>query len=291
MLDIKRILLPVNFQDTAPGVVHQAAALARHFHSQIVMLHVVTPLSYSAGMLEGNYVPASRGDLLAALLAQAEQCLDRSLKSELEGLSVKRILLQGDPASKIVQIARDENASLIAMPTHGYGAFRRFLLGSVTAKVLHDSACPVWTGAHLEEAQGREFAIRSVACAIDLSPHSRNTISWAARIAAEFSARLSLVHVVAGLQIYDVDGSSDAFPEWKGVLVNSASQQIGKLQQELGTKADVIIENGDVPKLLSQTAKKINADVLVIGRHSSGGHLGGTGYSILRDSHTPVLSV
>jgi nucleotide-binding universal stress UspA family protein len=137
----------VDFQDTASSVVHQAAALARHFHSQIVLLHVVTPLSYSAGMLDGNYVPVNREDLLAALL-QAEELLDRSLKSELEGLTVKRVLLQDDPASKIAQTARDENVSLIAMPTHRYGAFRRFLLGSVAAKVLHDSACPVWTGAH-----------------------------------------------------------------------------------------------------------------------------------------------
>ncbi len=38
------------------------------------------------------------------------------------------------------------------MPTHGYGPFRRFILGSVTAKVLHDADCPVWTGVHLEEA-------------------------------------------------------------------------------------------------------------------------------------------
>ena len=40
------------------------------------------------------------------------------------------------------------------MPTHGYGVFRRFLLGSVTSKVLHDLGCPVLTGAHLTEQGG-----------------------------------------------------------------------------------------------------------------------------------------
>ena len=50
------------------------------------------------------------------------------------------------------------------MSTLGEGAFYRFLLGSVTAKVLHESHCPVWTGAHLEEAQAREFSIRHVLC-------------------------------------------------------------------------------------------------------------------------------
>jgi nucleotide-binding universal stress UspA family protein len=290
MLDIAKILLPVDFQEAAPSVVHQAAALARRFHSQIVLLHVVTPLSYSAGTLDGNYVPVSREDLMAELIRQAENNLERSLQSELHGLAVKRILRKGDPAANIVQTARDENAGLIAMPTHGYGTFRRFLLGSVAAKVLHDSECPVWTGAHLEETQAREFAIGNVACAIDLSPHSRNTISGAARIAKEFSARLTLLHVIAGLHAYAA-GGSDAFPEWLEEIETSAAQQIAKLQQELGTKAEVIIASGDVPKLLSETTKKIGADLLVIGRRSGGGHLGGTGYSIIRDSHIPVLSL
>jgi nucleotide-binding universal stress UspA family protein len=45
-----------------------------------------------------------------------------------------------------------ENASLIILPTHGYGPFRRFLLGSATAKVLRDADCPVLIGAHMEHA-------------------------------------------------------------------------------------------------------------------------------------------
>jgi hypothetical protein len=56
------------------------------------------------------------------------------------------------------------------MSTHGYGAFYRFLLGSVTAKVLHEIQCPVWTGAHLEEAPAREFSIRRVLCSY--TPHT-----------------------------------------------------------------------------------------------------------------------
>ncbi len=52
MLNIKRILLPVDFPNTSLPVVHQAATLARHFRSEIVMLHVVTPESHAAGVPE-----------------------------------------------------------------------------------------------------------------------------------------------------------------------------------------------------------------------------------------------
>jgi len=286
---IGRILLPIDFQDLSKRVVHQAAVLARHFHSEIVMLHVVTPLTYSAGMLEGSYVPANLADLLKELLRQARGNLDEALKPELNGLAVKRVLVEGDPARTIVRTAHDEKVDLIAMPTHGYGAFRRFLLGSVASKVLHDSECPIWTGAHLEEEPAREFAIRNIVCAIDLGAHSPKTVQWAAQLAAEFGARLTLAHITPGAEVYGPDGF-DFGPAWKEGLVQSAAQQIAKLQQEIGTKAQVFIENGDVPKLLDQAAKQNEGDVLVIGRPPHG-RLRATGYGIIRESHIPVLSV
>jgi len=229
------------------------------------------------------------GDLLKELLRQAQKQLDQQLGPEFDGLSVRRVLLEGDPALTIVQTARDEKADLIVMPTHGYGAFRRFLLGSVTAKVLHDSECPVWTGAHLEEESAREFSIRNILCAVDLSHHSAKTLQWAVQMAAECGARLTLAHVTAGMETYG-PGPYQVDPSWTEALVNSASRQLAALQQEAGTKAEVFIGSGDVPKVLSQAAKQTNADVLIIGR-PSGGRLRATGYGIIRESQTPVLSV
>ncbi len=289
MWSVQKILLPVDFQDASKTVAHQAAMLARHFQSEIVMLHVVTPLSYSAGMIEGGYVPSNLGDLYNELLRTAQKSLDSLLGPELEGLSVKRVLIEGDPATTIVQTARDEKTGLIAMPTHGYGTFRRFLLGSVTAKVLHDSECPVWTGAHLEEEPKREFAIRNVLCGIDLDAHSRKTLEWAAQLASQFGARLTLAHITPQAEVYGPDGF-DFGPDWKQKLASSSTQSIAKLQRDASTKAEVIIESGDAAKVLDQVGRQIKADVLVIGRPSHG-RLRATGYGIIRESHVPVLSV
>ena len=290
-LKMDKILLPVDFQNPSIGVVHHAAALARHFHSQVVMLHAVTPMSYSAAVdLGGNYVPATREDLMAELLKRGQQDLDRALQPELKGLPVKRLLLRGEPADEIVRVARDEKVDLIVMPTHGYGVFRRFLLGSVTAKVLHDSACPVWTGAHVKQPAATGFAIRNILCAVDLSEHSHKTLSWAVRMAAEFGARVTLAHAVAGLEIYDAGGPA-ATAEFKAALFQLATRQLRDLQQDLGVQAEVVIESGDVPKVLHQAAEKAQADLLIIGRKTSGGHIGANGYAILRESPVPVLSV
>ena len=54
MLNIKKILLPVDFPLASLVVMHQAATLAHHFHSEIVMLHVVTAQSHAAGVPEDS---------------------------------------------------------------------------------------------------------------------------------------------------------------------------------------------------------------------------------------------
>jgi Universal stress protein family len=54
------------------------------------------------------------------------------------------------------------------MPTRGSGRFRAFVLGSVTAKVLNDAECPVWTDAHMEEHQREmDLGIHNIVCAAD----------------------------------------------------------------------------------------------------------------------------
>jgi len=291
MLSIQRILVPVVLADTSRHVVHQAAWLARRLRAEIILLHVVMPLSYPAGLLEGGHEITAR-DLHAHIVQRAQEDLDRALGPELEDIAVTRVLLRGDPAHEIVKMARDRNVDLIMMSTHGYGSFYRFLLGSVTAKVLHEIQCPVWTGAHLEEAPAREFSIRRVLCSVELNAHSRHTVSLAAEMATAVNATLTLAHITGSVEIYG-PGGSHVDPEWKEKLVGFAAEEIAKLQQEAGTKAEVIIDSGNVPDLLNRAAEQTEADVLVIGHIPGRSHLGdnGNGYGIIRASQIPVLSV
>jgi nucleotide-binding universal stress UspA family protein len=291
MLSIQKILVPVVFTETYRHVVHQAAWLARRFHAELILLHVVTPFSYPAGVLESGHEITAR-DLHAHIVQRAQKDLDQALPPELEGMAVTRVLLRGDPAREIVTTARDRNVDLIVMSTRGSGPFYRFLLGSVTAKVLHDSPCPVWTGAHLEEPPAREFSIRHVLCSVDLSGHSHHTVSLAAEMAAAVKATLTLVHITDSVEVYG-PGGPHVDAAFKEMIVGSAAKEIATLQQDVGTKADVIIESGNVPQLLNRAAEHLKADVLIIGHKPLRGHLGdnGNGYGIIRESHIPVLSV
>jgi nucleotide-binding universal stress UspA family protein len=288
MLSLKTILLPVDFPNTSLLVIHEAAALAHHFHSEIVMLHAVTPQSHAAGVPDDG-IALARWDLLAEILREAEKNRDQSLRKELEGLTIRRILLKGEPVQAILQTARTEKADLVMMPSHGY-TFNRFLLGSVTAKVLYGTECPVWTGAHLEESPAQDFNIRNILCAVDLTPRSGEAVSWAAQIAAEFGARLTLAHVTASVEIWG-PGGNYANPRWKQELVDDAARQLARLQKDTGLKADAFIGSGDVPKVLTQAAKQTKADLLVTECYPYGGNLRIHGYAIICAVPIPVLSV
>jgi len=291
MLNIQKILVPVVLMDTSRHVMDQAVWLARRFHAEMILLHVIPPLNYPAGVFESGDEITAR-DLHARIVQRAQQDLDRPLPPEFDGIATTRILLRGDPADEIVKTARDRNAGLIVMATHGLGAFYSMLLGSETARVLHESQCPVWTGAHLEEAPAGEFSIRRVLCSVDLSPHSRYTASLAAGMAAALDATLTLVHITASTEFWG-PGGSYVDPEWKERIVGIAIQEMARLQQDVATKAEVVIDSGNVPKLLSRVAGQTNADVLVVGHRPGRSHLGdnGEGYGIIRESRIPVLSV
>jgi len=287
MLNIKKILLPVDFPVVSFGLAHQAATLAHHFNSEIVVLHVMTPRSHAAGVPED--AREQDFDLLAAILRQAENQQDTSLGPELEGLTIRSKLVNGDVAVTIVETAEEEKTDLIMMPSYS-STFYQFLLGSVTAKVLHGSERPVWTGAHVQESPGQKFAIHNVLGAVEFGPRADITASWAAQMAAEFGAQLTLANVTAGVEFWG-PGGNYVNEKWKEELVGSASEQMAKLQQDTGIKAEVFIGSGDVPKVLSQAAKQTKADLLVTGCYPYGGHLRTHGYGIICAVPIPVLSV
>ena len=191
-----------------------------------------------------------------------------TLGPEQNGLTIDRIFANGDPAQAIVETAQHEKIDLIMMPSHGY-AFNHFLLGFVTAKVLQVTECPIWTGPRAEDSPAQKFAIRNVLCAVDFNSQDRKSVSWAAQMAAEFRAGLTLAHVTDGVESWG-PGGSYVNPRWKRELVGNASQHIAELQQAIGIKAEVFIGSGDTPKVLSQAVKETKADLLVNGCYPYG---------------------
>ena len=289
MRSFSKILLPVDFSERSTGAARYAQALALHFQAELVLLHVLTPPSHEFGALE--IAGSMLDELYRNRAAQASQELDRFLTPEPPGLKVRRIVFEGDPAKTIVALAHDEGVDIITMPTHGYGPFRRFILGSNTAKVLHDADCPVWTGVHLEQAPAlASIPFRSILCAVDLGPQSSRTLDWAAWLARQFGARLRVVHATAGAP----DLGDDPEWQWRTETRAAAGRELFRLLDGVGAEADLSIEAGEPAQVICSAAARAKADVLVIGRGSAAGVFGRlrtNAYAIIRQSPCPVVSV
>ena len=192
MPSLAHILLPVDFSERSSGAARCARLLSAHFGSTLTVLHVLPPPQYEFGAMDVS--GSMLGELYFNRSAQAVRDLAAFTSAELPGIPATPVVVEGDPAATIVSYAHDHGVDLILMPTHGYGPFRRFILGSNTAKVLHDADCPVWTGVHIAEAPAPSAPVECVLCAVDLGPGSGRTIEWASWLSAAFGARLTLIH-------------------------------------------------------------------------------------------------
>lgn len=285
---IEKILLPVDFPATSVPVFEQAVALAEHYQAELVMLHVATPESMAAGVPADDRSLAN-WNLLAEILQRASEAIDPSLRTKLQKLVVGSQVVRGDPAKEIVHVAQAENADLIMMSSHS-GAFDDFLLGSVTTKVLGRKECPVWTGAHTEDQSAKEFSIHQILCAVDLGPHSPAAASWAGQLATQFGAHLTLCNVTESMAII-APGGTWANPKWQQDLVEDASHRLAELRKSLAIDADFLVGSGDVPKVLSQMAAQVKADLLVLDCYPSSSNLRIHAYAIICTMSIPVLSV
>lgn len=290
---ISKILLPVEFSDRCRGAARYAEAMASRFRSSIVLLHVLAPpyAVYGGAGEVSSYCSIS--DVLAERVSNGQAQLDSFQREMTPDLPVSSELVEGDPARVIVEYAHAQKFDLVVMPTHGYGPFRRFLIGSVTAKVLHDVDTPVWTGPHLEDAPDwKKVAWRRIACAVDLGPHSRSVVQWAAGMASGCGARLTVVHAIAGSSA--AVGGLSFDPDWRIDVAHHARERIEHCLAENGIGAEIHIEIGDAPAAVPHAVQCVDADLLVIGRGASSGVFGrlrANAYAIIRESPCPVVSV
>ncbi len=285
----ERILFPVDFSERSRAAAPFVLSMAQRHKSHVVLLHALQPPPpLYAGM---NTVYPEVYDF-EGLSADLRAELAKFAEAELPRVEATCFVEMGDPAAVITTYAETENIGLIMMPTHGYGAFRRALLGSVTAKVQHDAKVPVWTAAHAPEPSHRAHpAPRRVICAVDLKSRSRAVLEFAADLAGETDATLELVHMPP-------EGQTELLPpetKLHELLAEVTTGRKVKLyENEDAADVEVLVNGGSVADKVRNLAIQRRADLVVIGRgctHQGIGRLQATSYAIVRESPCPVLSV
>ena len=141
-IDVRRILVPVDFSEHARPVLEWAAHLGDEHASRVLLLHVYhLPVEFQ--QLEGAYLPP---DFWANVKNEAEQQL-AGYAEELRGrgLEVEALVREGYPATVIIEEAETQSVDLIVIGTHGHTGLKHLLLGSIAERVVQKAPCPVLT--------------------------------------------------------------------------------------------------------------------------------------------------
>lgn len=140
---LKTILVPVDFSEFSTKALDYAVAFARQFRGTITLLHVVEPMVYPENYMT---IPAASDDINNSLLKAADEKL-AAQRQQLHGdsVKVKAMTRLGRPYVEIAAVAKEIEADLIILTTHGHTGLKHVLLGSTAERVVRHAPCPVLT--------------------------------------------------------------------------------------------------------------------------------------------------
>lgn len=144
MLELNKVLCPVDFSEPSHAGLRMAIEIAARFSAELLLVHVVPPVPMAA-------IPqaAPAFDVAAyrrGLSESAEQGMKKLLTEHVpDDLPARSIVIDGEPAREVVQLAESEGVDLIVMSTHGESGWQRVVFGSVAEKIVRLAGCAVLT--------------------------------------------------------------------------------------------------------------------------------------------------
>lgn len=136
---IKRILVPVDFSECSRKALRYAIPFAQQFGASLTLLFV-TQINYAVGEFGLIDSPLMEGQVREA----AEKAMDKLLAEEIgDAVPATKQTRIGRPASEIAAAAKELEADLIIISTHGHTGLKHVFLGSVTENVARLAPCPV----------------------------------------------------------------------------------------------------------------------------------------------------
>jgi nucleotide-binding universal stress UspA family protein len=282
------ILFPTDFSDNSRALTKDVEWLANRFGSRVTLLHVFEIPASWYGACEGSFMSVECFDTLRE---SAKQRL-RAYPINIPETRIERIVEEGEPAFEIANWAQEHAVDVIVMGTHGYGKIRGLLMGSVTAKVIHDVSCPVWTNsvASLKEKR-QNGGISNVVCAIELTTEAAPLLSFTKELARELGATVQVVNSVP-----EMESRPDKYFDFAlhRYLMDSARVEVSKLQRQAGTDFPLTMSEKSISQAVADAAVANSADLVIIGRGKSQetfGRLRTHAYDIIRQAPCPVLSL
>lgn len=198
----ERILFPTDGSDTAAAAFAYALDVAAEHDATIHVLNVADTGRDSVTQLRGQVLDVLEDEGERIVQEAADRAADR-------GVEVVPEVLQGDPHQTITDYADRHDVDLVVMATHGRRGVERFLLGSVTERVINATAVPV-LAVSPGEGQALAYPPRNVLVPTDGSEGAGRALAVASDLSAAVGARLHLLHVVDTASLgFDVRSAID----------------------------------------------------------------------------------
>lgn len=305
MIEINRILCPIDFSEHSRRALEYALAIGRWYESAVTVMHV----AYAVPLALGPEAPAP----LVPTATERQRLADemaRFVEAASPGtVPVSTVIRQGAAvAEEIRREAEALHTDLLVIGTHGRSSVDRLLLGSVTEKVLRKVICPVLTvprGAS-DPAPGTPIIFKRIVCPVDFSDSSMQALQYALSLAQETDAHLTVVHVVT----YDLEAEA---PEMYETVIadrrltvemyrkkcedysrERLEAAIPKSAREFCT-IETKLASGKPYHQILRIAGEQNADLIVMGVQGRGALdlliFGSTTQHIVRQATCPVLTL
>ena len=140
---INKILVPVDFSDYSKSALAYAAEIAESYGAQLQLLHVIEETAHPAYSLSGK---STKIDLVPGIEEDCRKKIRQMIQETgISNQDNEIIIISGQAALDIIKFATENLSDLIVIATHGLTGIERFLLGSVTEKVVRRAPCPVFT--------------------------------------------------------------------------------------------------------------------------------------------------
>jgi nucleotide-binding universal stress UspA family protein len=301
MIEMRRILCPVDFSDFSRRALDHAIAIARWYESTVTVLHVFSsvPLPvFGPGSAVFNPVVLTAADREQLLVELKEYVAAESAP----GIATEALLREGNTTVEILDQAASMHADLLVIGTHGRSGFERLVLGSVAEKVLRKARCPVLSvPRRLPDAvPSGPVLFKRIVCAVDFSDCSMQALNYAASLAQEADGRLTVVHVLAP-ELAGQIGIGEEHLNLAALLrqrEDEARQLLEKAVPQSATAyctVESLLPRGKPWREILQIASDRQAELIVMGVQGRGAAdlllFGSTAHHIVRQAECPVLTL
>jgi len=301
MIEIRRILCPIDFSDDSRRALDHAVAIARWYEAMVTVLHVFSPAAVAA-VVSAPVVyepivlaPVDRDRLLADTKAFAAA-------ESAPGVPIEAVVREGSTAAEILDQAASMKADLLVIGTHGRSGFERLLLGSVTERVLRKASCPVMTvPRRLPDAvPAGPVLYKHILCPVDFSESSLQGLSYAISMAQEADGHLTVLHVVehefqnsVGV-VVDAGMTTGDFLKNREEALQRRLDEVVKGAPEF-CRVESLMTHGKPWREVLRVGTEQHSDLIVMGVHGRGVadllFFGSTTQHVVRQAPCPVLTL